>query len=776
MECEGFCRVEAANLSSVDTTCCKTKIECKHCGEPAGENGFCCSGCEAAYHAAAEAHQSTIFSGLAHELEDGEYRLELGAEGIHCASCIRLIENALASENEVTYVRVNMTTERLSFSWKGVRERGDALSAKVSKLGYKLHALGDNDKHGETSETEKNLIRAIAVAGFAAGNLMLVSIGLWSTDAVTMGVATRDLFHWVSALIALPTVIYSGMPFFRSALSVLKEGHTNMDVPISLAVVLASAMSISEVMRSGEHVYFDSAVMLLFFLLIGRYLDARAKGKARTSASRLLSKLAGTAAILEEGKIKRVPIMELHSGMTVVVAVGENIPADGTITKGETEVDMSLISGETLPQHVQEDGQVFAGTLNLSAPFEMVVTKASENSLLSEIVRMMEVAEQGAAKYVRLADRAAKLYTPVVHTFGLFTFLGWWLLMGADWQVALLNAVTVLIITCPCALGLAVPVVQVLASGNLLKAGILLKSGDALERLATVDTIVFDKTGTLTLGKPELLDGDYAPEHLKLAASLAGKSNHPLSQAITRAYDGEIETLDVKELPGKGLQTEWDGKNVQLGSRRWCGDENHGGDAVLELWLAIDGKPEARFAFADQLRRDTVDVIKKLKKLGVDTYLLSGDRQVVADEIGREAGVDHVTAEVNPTEKSAFLKDLQAQGKKVLMVGDGLNDAPALAAADASMSPSTAVDISQNTADIVFQGEKLMPVYEAVSVARYSTKLVAQNFGLAIIYNIIAIPLAIMGYVTPMVAAAAMSGSSLVVILNAFRLNLRSKN
>ncbi len=768
--------MEATHISGSETSCCETKLACKHCGEPAGETGFCCSGCEAAFHASKEAVGGTVFSGLAHELEDGEFRLELGVEGIHCASCIRLIENALAGEKDVSYVRVNMTTERLSFVWGGTRERGDGLAALVTKLGYKLHALGGDDAGGGVSNTEKSLIKAIAVAGFAAGNLMLLSVGLWSTDATTMGFATRDLFHWISALIALPTVIYAGQPFFRSALSVLKEGHTNMDVPISLAVTLASVMSISEAMRHGEHVYFDSAVMLLFFLLIGRYLDARAKGKARTSASNLLSKLAGTAAILENGKIKRVPIMELHSGMTVVVAVGENIPADGTILKGETEVDMSLISGETLPQHVEKNGQVFAGTLNLSAPFEMTVTKASENSLLSEIVRMMEVAEQGAAKYVRLADRAARLYTPVVHAFGALTFIGWWLLMSAPWQVSLLHAVTVLIITCPCALGLAVPVVQVLASGKLLKAGILLKSGDALERLATVDAVVFDKTGTLTLGKPELLDGDYSADDLALAASLAAKSNHPLSAAITRSYSGDVSLLDVKELPGKGLQAEMDGAVVQLGSRRWCGENNtENGDAVLELWLAVDGGVRCQFSFADKMRRDTPEVIARLKKLGLETYLLSGDRQLVADQIGGQAGIDHITAEVSPTEKSVFLKNLQAQGKKVLMVGDGLNDAPALAAADASISPSTAVDISQNTADIVFQGDRLAPVFEAVVTARYSTKLVAQNFGLAIMYNIIAIPLAVMGFVTPMVAAAAMSGSSLAVILNAFRLNLRSK-
>ena len=766
--------MEAKTVPISATDCCSPKLTCKHCGSNCVSGDYCCSGCEAASKAMDAMKTATSFSSIAKPLEGDEFQLEIAVEGIHCAACIRLIENALSANDEVTHVRVNMTTERLGFQWQGTASHGDVLAAQVTKLGYKLHVPNDGREGERVENHEKLLLKAIAVAGFAAGNLMLLSIGLWSTSAEAMGFATRELLHWISALIALPTIVYAGRPFFQSAIAVLKQGKTNMDVPISIAVILASLMSISEAMRQGEHVYFDSAVMLLFFLLIGRYLDARAKGKARDSASRLLSKLAGTAAIYVDGVLKRVPIKELTGGMTVLVAAGENIPADGHITKGETDIDLSLISGETLPQHAEVGAQTLAGTLNITAPIEIHVEKASNDSLLSKIVRMMEVAEQGAAKYVRLADKAASLYTPVVHLFGALTFIGWFAL-GVEWQVALLNAVTVLIITCPCALGLAVPVVQVLASGELLKAGVLLKSGDALERLACVDTIVFDKTGTLTIGKPILVGGSHTSEHKRLAASLASNSQHPLSKAIYASYDGAIEKLDVQELPGKGLLAAIDGKTVRLGSRTWCGeaDRDSTSNNTLELWLSINDEPQAYFEFSDAIRSDAKEVLASLHARGVETHLLSGDRAEIAEQVASVLNIENISAETSPIDKCAYIENLKEQGQSVLMVGDGLNDAPALAAAHVSMSPSSALDITQNTADIVFQGEQLEPVFGTLLTARQSNKLVKQNFGLAVVYNIFAIPLAVMGFVTPMIAAAAMSGSSLVVIANAFRLRLK---
>ncbi|MCH2038397.1 MAG: cadmium-translocating P-type ATPase [Rickettsiales bacterium] len=769
--------MEAATLPEEQTH--RSQVaECLHCGAPVQQGqSFCCMGCQAAYDVlkgkamSSNANQS-LFSAFATHNEDGSFTLITSVKGVHCASCIRLIENALNEQDDVISARVNMSTERLVISWQGTKERADALAAIVIKLGYQLKACDSSDEKQEKTSHERLLLRCIAVAGFAMGNLMMISVGLWSSDADVMGMATKDLFHLISAMIALPAVLYAGRPFFYSAWSVLKEGHTNMDVPISIAVTLASTMSIVEAVTQGEHVYFDSAVMLLFFLLIGRYLDVRAKGKARESASQLLSKLHGSATILEHGIKKVIPIREVREGMIVAVAVGDNMPVDGEVIQGESEVDKSLITGETLPQAVHIGDKVFAGTVNLSAPIQVKVSKASEDSLLTDIVKLMEKAEQGQARYVRLADRVARLYTPVVHLLGLITFLMWWLVMGLAWQPSLLIAITVLIITCPCALALAVPVVQVLASGRLMKAGILLKSGDALEKLAEITTVVFDKTGTLTLGHPQLHEGQYQQDKMQMAASLATHSKHPLSQALCRAYEGALlELTHIEEIPGKGLQAQYEGKVIQLGSRAWCGNDRNDNKTFLELWLAVDSVPVADFTFSDPLRDDAKKVIEKCQEAGLSTVLLSGDRAEAVEHMAHEIGLKEYHGLLSPTQKCSDIEQRKSQGERVLMVGDGLNDAPSLATAHVSISPSTAIDITQNTADIVLQGSKLMAVINAWLIAKRSNRLVKQNFMLAFVYNIIAIPLAVMGHVTPLIAAIAMSGSSLIVIGNSFRLH-----
>ena len=692
---------------------------------------------------------------------------------MHCASCIQLIENALTCEPDVIQSRVNMSTNRLSISWKGTAKRADELAKIVLDLGYKLTPFDSANEPPAMSE-EKFLLRCMAISGFAMGNIMLISVGLWASSTEAMGVSTRDLFHWLSALIALPTIIYAGQPFFRSALTVLRQGKTNMDVPISLALVLASAMSLHETMFHGQHVYFDSAVMLCFFLLIGRYLDARAKGKARETAKELLGMLGGTATILTKcGHQKTIPIRELKPDMTALVAMGEYIPGDGVITHGKSDIDMSMISGETLPIHTKVGDTVFAGTTNLSAPLTITISKASENSLLSDIVKLMEKAEQGQAHYVRLADKAARLYTPVVHTLGALTFFYWWLVAGMAWQPALLIAITVLIITCPCALGLAVPVVQVLASSKLMKQGILLKSGDALERLASIKTAAFDKTGTLTLGRPSFLHStDVEQSDLKIATSLASHSKHPLSKALCDAYSETLCAVEkVNELPGKGLEGVVDGKQVRLGSRSWCGDADAEASNILELWLSVEGKAPICFQFVDSAKEDAARTVQQLTNEGLDLTILSGDRKEVVASLAKALNINKYQGELSPLDKCEHIEQLKKQGD-VLMVGDGLNDAPSLAAASVSMSPASAIDISQNTADIIFQGDKLESVFTAWETAKASTKLVKQNFALAVAYNIIAIPLAVMGHVTPLIAALAMSGSSLLVIGNSFRLNL----
>ncbi len=684
-------------------------------------------------------------------------------EGVRCARCIHAIESALTSEPSVTNARVNMSTNRLSLSWVGESQLMQHFITRIEALGYTMKPFEASES--DTSE-DRRLIYCMAIAGFAMGNLMLLSAALWSSEQAVMGIATRDLLHWISALIALPTIAYAGRPFFASALGALMHKHTNMDVPISLALILTSAMSLFETVQNGEHVYFDSAVMLLFFLLIGRWLDARARNKARSNAEDLLAMMQGHTTVVEEGRQRSIPIAELQQNMLVRIAAGEKIPTDVKIIEGCSELDTSLVTGETLPQAVSVGSTAYGGTINLNAPLICRVLRTSEDSLLADIVRLMEKAEQGRARYVRLADKAAKLYTPVVHSLALFTFLGWLLIGGLAWQEALLIAVTTLIITCPCALGLAVPVVQVLATSWLMKRGILIKSGDALERLAAIDTIVLDKTGTLTKGKPTLMN-KLSAEHLQLAASLAAQSKHPYSQAISEAYAGELLPVEQgKEMPGVGVEGTIQGHVIRLEK---ASEYN---EASPSLKLTRDGELFAMLSFHDALRSDARAVVRSMNTHMSQSILLSGDRSEVVQAVAQEVGMDHWQGGMLPAEKTERIKQLQQEGRHVLMVGDGLNDAPSLAQADVSLSPASGMDITQNAADIVFQGEKLSPILYTWRMARFSTQLVKQNFTLAVLYNCVAIPLAVAGMVTPLIAAIAMSLSSLIVIANSFRIHL----
>jgi Cu2+-exporting ATPase len=458
------------------------------------------------------------------------------------------------------------------------------------------------------------------------------------------------------------------------------------------------------------------------------------------------------------------------AGSIVLVAPGERISIDGKVRDGVSDLDTSLISGETVPVQARPGTQVFAGMMNLTGALSLEVTATGEATRLAEIVRLMESAEQGRARYAAIADRVARWYAPVVHVAALSTFLGWTLLMGMAWQPALMIAVSVLIITCPCALALAVPVVQVVASGRLMRQGILLKSATALERLAQVDHVLFDKTGTLTLGKPELMPGDWTDKDLDEAAALASASRHPLARALARQKPSVMPLKDVVELAGLGLESD----GVRLGRRAWCqvSDELEGGEGP-ELWLARPGRAAVRFAFEDAARPDAKETIDALKNRRLALDLVSGDRTAAVESLARKLGLPNWRALCLPADKVARLEELKQNGHKPLMVGDGLNDAPALSAAYVSMSPSTAVDVSQTAADVIFQGERLMPVVETLRVAAKANMLVKQNFGLALLYNLVTVPLAMAGHVTPLIAAIAMSSSSVIVIVNALRLGRR---
>jgi Cu2+-exporting ATPase len=496
----------------------------------------------------------------------------------------------------------------------------------------------------------------------------------------------------------------------------------------------------------------------------------RLRAKASQAARGLAAMQAASAnRVLPDGRIEAIPAREVVAGDHLLLAAGDRVPVDARVVEGEGELDGSLVTGETAPVAASPGARLFSGMLNLDAKLVVEAIADRDNSLLSEITRLVEAGEQSRSRYVRLADRAAKLYVPIVHSLAALTLVGWLLILGEP-RPAIINAIAVLIITCPCALALAVPAVQVVASGRLYREGVLVKSGDALERMATIDTIVFDKTGTLTEGRPRLVNAEeISTETLDLAAHLARTSRHPLSRAVADAA-GMGETADqVTETPGGGLQGQVDGVTVRFGSARWLGLES-GADPHSEAWLWIDGQEPVRFRFEDQLRGEARRTVKAFKQRGCRVILLSGDRKIPVDHIAGQLGIDLAFSELKPQDKIAKLQDMKADGLKVCMVGDGINDAPALAAADVSISMASAAEISQAASDFVLQGDRLDKAVTAAIVSRGAKSRVMENFGLAVIYNMIAVPLAVGGFVTPLIAAIAMSASSILVTLNALRL------
>jgi Cu2+-exporting ATPase len=707
-------------------------------------------------------------------LGDGLFQTDLSVPTIHCGGCIQKIENALRALPSVEQARVNLSTKRVAVRWRG--KIPPPVLDTLHGIGFSAHihdpAVDDKDK------TLAELLRALAVAGFAASNIMLLSVSVWSGAEP----ATRDLFHWISALIALPALTYSGRIFFRSAWQSLRHGRTNMDVPISVGVLLAFGLSLYETVHHGPHAYFDAAVSLLFFLLIGRTLDHMMRERARIAVKGLARLAARGALVLQpDGSQTYLPVHELQPGMAIRLAAGERVPVDARVIKGESELDCSLVSGESLPQSAKPGSELQAGTLNLTGPLTIVATAAAKDSFLAEMMRMMEAAESGRSAYRRIADRAAGLYAPVVHLTALLTFIGWMIATG-DAHRAITVAIAVLIITCPCALGLAVPMVQVVAARRLFEQGIMIKDGGALERLAEVDTIIFDKTGTLTLGEPRLVDDPtVAPEAFALAAAIASHSRHPFSRALTTADHARPTAptvLDrVTEYPGSGLEASVGATTYRLGRPEWAlarAALSQSGSEGASVILSKDGQYLASFGFEDRLRSDARKAVDSLAASGLGVEMLSGDREEPVRDLASALGIPHVSR-VTPSGKTAHIASIAASGRKVLMVGDGLNDAPALVAAHASMAPASAADVGRNAADLVFLRESLLAVPQAITVARNAARLVTENLALAVSYNLIAVPIAVLGYVTPLIAAGAMSLSSLIVVANALRLSGSSR-
>ena len=694
-------------------------------------------------------------------------RLLLSVPDAHCAACIGTIERGMAQMEGVRSVRLNLTLKRLSVDAKAGVEAGDVI-AHLDWLGYEAHELDPGTlSMTETEKQGRELLMRLGVSGFAMMNIMLLSVAVWAgADG-----ATRDMFHLISALIAVPTVAFAGQPFFRNAWKALRAGRMDMDAPISVALILTLFISIYETLQSGQHAYFEAVVMLIFFLLAGRYLDFRARAVARSAAQELSALEVPRAIRLVDGVEMPVPVADLAVGDVVIVRPGGRMPVDGEVIGGKSEIDRSLLTGETLPVFAAQGTIVSAGEVNLTGPLQVRVTAAGKDSSLHRMADLVANAESARTRYTTAAERAASAYAPTIPILSFGAFLVWMYLSGGDLRLSMNIAVASLIITCPCALGLAVPAVVTSASGKMFRKGLLIKDGTALERLAEVDTVVFDKTGTLTMGTsvPTNLD-QHSPETCAVALALADASSHPLAQALARALRERgvqpAQLDNLTEQPGYGMEAQWRGQSVRLGRADWVGAEAR---STTAAYLALDGATHA-FTFADQLRPGAADVVSALQAQGKAVWLISGDVPGAVQDLARRLNIADWHAGALPQDKADKINALQAAGHKVLMVGDGLNDTVALSAAHVSISPASALDAARAASDMVLLGRDITPVADAVRMSKTAMQRIRENFWQSGIYNVIFVPIALFGYATPLWAAAIMSVSSISVTLNALRL------
>ncbi len=699
--------------------------------------------------------------------EEVRAKVLLSLPTIHCAGCISTVERGLAAHPGVRSARVNLTLKRASIDAEPEVTAADLVAA-LDRLGYEAHELDPGVlSQTETDRQGRDLLMRIGVAGFAMMNVMILSIAVWAGAQD----ATRDMFHLISALIAIPTVAFAGQPFFRSAFRALQARRLNMDGPIALALVLTVAISLFETLQSGQHAYFEAVLMLTFFLLVGRYLDHRARALARSAAQELAALEVPRAIRLRDGAQAEVPVAQLAVGDLVLVRPGGRVPVDGEVVEGRSEIDRSLLTGETLPVVTAPGAQLSAGEVNLTGPLTVRVTAAGRDSSLHRMADLVAAAESARTRYTTLADRAARAYAPTIPLLSLGAFIAWMYLSGGDLRLSVNVAVATLIITCPCALGLAVPAVVTAASGRLFRKGLLIKDGTALERLAEVDTVVFDKTGTLTMGTPVPDNLDAHPEDaLRVALALAEGSSHPLARALASALRGRglspAEVAELREAPGYGVEGQWQGVPVKLGRAGWVGATHA---ATTGAYLSL-GDETHSFTFTDALRPGAEEVVAALRAEGKAVWLISGDVAPAVEAMARRLGIEHWRAGALPQEKAAAIEALQAEGHKVLMVGDGLNDTVALSAAHVSISPASALDAARAASDMVLLGRDIAPVADAVRMGKTSVRRIRENFWQSGVYNAIFVPIALVGWCTPLWAALAMSISSITVSLNALRL------
>ena len=708
---------------------------------------------------------------------DGEQaETTLLVEGISCAACGWLIEKHLRSLPGVVEARLNLSNHRLQVSWAAARLSLSRLLAELRQIGYAAHPYQPDQAAEQLARDNRTALRRLGVAGLLWFQAMMVTMATWPEFNMDLSPELHTILRWVALFLTTPIVFYSCAPFFKGAARDLRTRHLTMDVSVSLAIGLAYGAGIWTAISGSGELYFDTVGMFALFLLTGRYLERRARERTAAATAQLVNLLPASCLRLDQdGQSQRVLLAELRAGERVLVPPGAVIPADGRIVDGHSSIDESLLTGEYLPQRRGHGDAVTAGTLNVESSLTVEVQALGQNTRLSAIVRLLERAQSEKPRLARLADRASQWFL----LFSLVAAAGigllWWQL---DASRAFWIVLAMLVATCPCALSLATPTALTTATGTLHGLGLLLTRGHVLEGLTQIDTVIFDKTGTLTEGRLALrsihpLTGLAAEQCLELAAALENRSEHPIARAFGRAA---AAAEHVRSVPGLGLQGEVGERELRIGEAAFACALSGAPvpDAPTEhgQWLLLADRqgPLAWLVLDDRLRDDAGELVAACKARGWRTLLLSGDSSPMVAEVAAQLQIDEAIGSLRPDDKLARLKALQAEGRKVLVLGDGVNDVPVLAAADISIAMGSATDLAKTSADAVLLSNRLKSLVQAFVLARRTRRIILENLLWASLYNGLMLPFAALGWITPVWAAIGMSVSSLIVVLNALRL------
>ena len=717
---------------------------------------------------------------------DTTFLLDMVLSGIRCASCVWLVEKFLMKMDGIVSARVNYATHRLRVEWDEKKIQLSAILEGIRSIGYIPHPYRKTAFSEALGREKDDLLLRFGTAAFFSMQLMLFIAALYAGFFQGIEEGYKQTFQFIAWALATPVLFYSGYPFLRNGVRSLLKRALNMDVLIALGSFSAYAYSIAMIFRGGE-VYFDTSAMIVTFILLGRFLEAGSRLKAGNTLMSLIEMQPKEARLVTgEDKASVVSLEEIHAGDTIEVLAGEKIPLDGTILEGESEINESMLTGESKPAFKSKGGEVFAGTISLNGRLALRVSATESDTVLSKIIQTVEDAQSRKAPIQAFADKAAGYFVPLVMIFAASAFL-YWKFVSGDTTVALMNAVSVLVVACPCALGLATPLAMLLGTSSAAKEGILVKGGDIFETVSRTNCVVLDKTGTITSGTPSLTDTASTLPRQKLlqyAASLEKHSEHPVGRAIVKACNDELfEVESFRVVPGRGVMGSINGKACLAGNRAFMLEnsislssedeetfEKLTGSGKTVVFVAVQNVLAGMIGLIDDVRRDAPALVDMLKKKGVHVGMLTGDAPDVARYVASRCGIDETKAGLNPVEKAAEIQSMRSQGKIVIMVGDGINDAPALTEADTGVSLGHASDIALESAGVVIMQDNLKLVWTLIDGSRRSFSIIRQNLFWAFSYNLVALPLAVAGYLHPIMSALLMAVSSLVVVGNALRL------